>query len=184
MYYCRNLELRDFTCSFFGLPHVWSLCLPTIVRQSFQISPILSPSSITPHYTRNSLSRLVSVCSIISGYNSSNGVPRRCDTNDNLLLVLSSDKEYKEKILGFALTLVFVIGPAIAMTIFSLLWYYEDRSHYRFNKFGWFVRIFLHLILFAPLVQCIDTLLFTWKSIVEQECRSVYSVDCMQLVHD
>lgn len=67
----------------------------------------------------------------------------------------------------FALTLTFVILPALFMTTFSLRWYivdHDDPTIQTTSLAHWVVRIVFLLLQLAPLLRYIDTLIYGIKS--------------------
>lgn len=69
--------------------------------------------------------------------------------------------------LYFALTLTFMILPALFMTTFSLRWYivdHDDPSLGRISLMQWMVRVFFLLLHLAPLLRYVDTLMYGIRS--------------------
>ncbi|KAJ8934521.1 hypothetical protein NQ314_013304 [Rhamnusium bicolor] len=69
--------------------------------------------------------------------------------------------------LYFALTLTFIILPALLMTTVSLRWYivdHDDPSVGRTSVAQWIVRIIFLLLQLAPLLRYIDTMIYGIKS--------------------
>lgn len=69
--------------------------------------------------------------------------------------------------LNFALTLTFVVIPALFMTTISLRWYivdHDDPSVGRTSVTHWIVRIIFLLLQVSPLLRYIDTMIYGIKS--------------------
>lgn len=67
----------------------------------------------------------------------------------------------------FALTLTFMLVPALFMTTFSLRWYIVDHDDPSIGKTSltqWIIRILFLLLQIAPLLRYIDTLIYGIKS--------------------
>ncbi|XP_018321466.1 XK-related protein 6 [Agrilus planipennis] len=67
----------------------------------------------------------------------------------------------------FALTLTFVVMPAIILTAFNMRWYIIDNDDASLGKVSlcqWVVRIIFLLLQISPLLRYIDTLIYGLKS--------------------
>ncbi|CAD5117922.1 DgyrCDS6667 [Dimorphilus gyrociliatus] len=80
------------------------------------------------------------------------------------------------KIWWFVLTVIFIVGPSLVSSAFSLYWYYVDYKKLMIcgdeeiiklekpSKKRWFCRIFCVILQFGPVLRYIDTIYYGCKS--------------------